>query len=97
MPTYRKKPVLLQAFRLGTNPLPDWFMEAVKNGSIRVYPENTGYPYVNTMTHLAIDTRTGTVRAKRGDWVIQGSDGEIYPSKNEEFVSAHDLWFKEEA
>lgn len=36
---YRKKPVVIEAFCLGADPFPDWFLEARNQGIVRTYAE----------------------------------------------------------
>lgn len=39
---------------------------------------------------LLIDTIEGTMRAKLGDWIIKGIQGEFYPCDNEIFEATYE-------
>lgn len=75
MAKYRKKPVTIEAFRLGEQgkptPAPEWF----------------GSPRSDRITNdgIIIPTLEGDMLARWGDWIIKGVQGEIYPCKNEIF------------
>lgn len=68
---YRKKPVVIDAFRLGEKgrptPAPEWF------GS----PE----PSRITDEGIIIPTSEGNMLASWGDWIVRGTAGELYPVK----------------
>ena len=88
---YRKKPVVIEAFCLGADPFPDWFLEARNQGSVRTYAEGTGNPFHDPLTHAEIDTLEGTHRADRGDYIIQGVKGELYPCKPDIFEMTYEV------
>ena len=50
-----------------------WAIDALKNGTIVVV--NTGTP----LARLRIQTDAGVLHAERGDWILKGVDGELYP------------------
>lgn len=81
MPRFRKKPVVIEAFRLGQigepTPSPAWF----------------GSPDPSTITTegLILHTPEGDMLARWGDWIIQGVHGEIYPCKPEIFAATYEL------
>lgn len=88
---YRKKPVVIDAFQLGVDAFPDWFLVARNIGSVRTYAEGTGNPFHDLLTHAEIDTLEGTHRADRGDYIIQGVKGELYPCKSDIFVMTYEV------
>ncbi len=75
---YVKRPVVIEAFRLGHHDVPQWLMD-MKNNS-KVFPTPDG---------LKIETLEGVMEAKIGDWVIQGVKGEIYPCKHDIFEETY--------
>lgn len=88
MTQYRKKPVVIEAFRWTGGPDqtedPPWACEAVCDGRIR---------FVNAGTAdvaLYIDTLEGTHRADQGDWIIRGVKGELYPCKPDIFALTYE-------
>jgi hypothetical protein len=75
---YRKKPVVIDAFRFAVDPAPAWWTKAVDTGGVFVHkiailnePER--------VTGVTIHTLQGHFRAAPGDWIVQGVKGEIYP------------------
>jgi hypothetical protein len=88
MSKYRKKPVVIEAF-LWTGDEhqqedPVWIVTAIKDGQVRF--EKSGTPEVT----LLIDTLEGTHRAQRGDWIIKGVKGELYPCKPDIFAATYE-------
>lgn len=86
MPQYRKKPVVIDAFKWTGGPDqtddPDWIVEAIKNGNVKF----TG---VATPV-MCIMTLEGEMQAQQGDWIIRGVKGEIYPCKPDIFEATYD-------
>lgn len=80
MPTYRKKPVEIEAVRLPVASAPSWLADAMDAGSTRLYDNGTA----------EIDTLEGTMRAGLGDWIIQGVKGELYPCKDDIFAATYE-------
>ncbi len=77
---YRKKPIVIEAFRYGYDSIPDWYRE-----KFNIYfeaPDNTD---------MKIETLEGTMTANKGDWIIQGVNGEIYPCKPDIFEKTYEL------
>lgn len=83
MPTkYRKIPVEIDAFKCGRDPLPDWFMDKVTTNEIILHTDwDLGWCEINTLE--------GLMRANRGDYVIKGVKGEIYPCKPDIFEATY--------
>jgi len=85
MTKYRKRPVVIEAFCLGVDPMPDWFCDARTAGKIRTYGE------FKHLTHCEIETLEGTMNGFRGDYIIWGVKGEIYACKPEIFGMTYEL------
>lgn len=69
---YRSKVVEIEAFQWKAGYVaPAWFLDARKNGI--AFPDNEG--------GCGIKTLEGTMRASIGDWIIRGTEGELYPCK----------------
>lgn len=77
--SYRKKPVVIEAFRLGFECIPDWFMQKLVNREAHVYGEEA-----------EIITLEGVMHANFGDFIIKGVKGEIYPCKADIFYSTYE-------
>lgn len=87
MPTFRKKPVVVEAFRLGEE-WPDWWADAVT--SCVVTTHNTDGRWRGGPDYADITTLEGTMRAYFGDWIIRGVKGEIYPCKPDIFEATYE-------
>jgi len=76
---YRKKPVVIEAFRVGIDSWPDWAWEFVTQNIIILHHLENDDGYVE------IKTREGWLKANKGEWIIQGVKGEPYPCGEEIF------------
>ena len=80
---YRKKPVVIEAFRwtggLDQTEYPEWIVEAVKKGKITFADGK-----------MLIETLEGTMTASPGDYTILGMKGEIYPCKPDIFDETYE-------
>lgn len=83
MMKYRKKPVIIEAFRMGVDYIPDWFMDKVTSNEIKLSRNlNETYCYIKTLE--------GTMKADYGDYIIRGVNGEIYPCKPDIFEKTYE-------
>lgn len=80
MATYRKQPLEIEAFKWTVDQVPDWWREASKDFLIDI-----------PTTSVFIPTIEGTMEAKKGDYIIKGIKGEIYPCKPEIFEQSYEL------
>ena len=89
MAKYRKKPVVIEAFEwtgdIGQKEEPIWIVEAIKDGSVWFNNECT-----ENVT-MEIKTLEGNHIANRGDYIIRGIKGEIYPCKPDIFDQTYEL------
>lgn len=94
MGQYRKKPVVIEAFQLGSVELqdaigwqpPDWLREAIVAGTVVPFDQ----PHRSDWMFLRIKTLEGDMVAEPGDWVIKGVKGELYPCKADIFAATYD-------
>jgi len=74
MGKYRKKPIVVEAFKWTGGPDqeedPEWIVEAIKKGKVTF-----------TTSGMIIETLEGNHLARPGDYIIQGIENEIYPCK----------------
>lgn len=77
--SYRKKPIIIQAFRIGLEPIPDWAKEA---GHFHLFDKEDG-------TYAEIHTLEGVMRGGLGDYVIRGAIGELYPCRADVFEDTY--------
>lgn len=86
---YREKSVVIDAFKW-TGDMeqvedPKWIIDAIEEG--KVWFNNIGTPNVT----MGIKTLEGNHIANRGDYIIKGVKGEIYPCKEDIFEMTYDL------
>ncbi|MER2171927.1 MAG: hypothetical protein ABS938_14990 [Psychrobacillus psychrodurans] len=90
MPKYRKKPVVIEAFKFYVDPMPDWFMDKVTLNDVTL--NNCDHKrYELTEASCEIETLEGTMVAYGGDYIIQGIEGEIYPCKYHIFEASYEI------
>lgn len=85
---YRKKPVVIEAYQYNYplyeneifQELPDWLKEA-RADAIVYYKNN----------RLTIKTLEGEHTVTKGDYIIRGVKGELYPCKPDIFEATYDL------
>lgn len=85
MAKYKKKPVVVEAFRFGMDPMPVWFLEAMDNGTVEFYVRSGAQP-----SHADIKTLEGVMQVNYLDYVIKGVKGELYPCKADIFDATYD-------
>jgi hypothetical protein len=75
---FRKKPVVIEAFRFLIDEVPQWWSNLPNVG-------------IDVLHHEAvIETLEGTMRASLGDWIIKGVKGELYPCKPDIFDATYE-------
>lgn len=85
MARYKKKPVIIEAFKWYPNSSPEecpsWFFNACQSNV--VCPEFDG--------SCTIKTLEGNHRCEIGDYIIQGVAGELYPCKPDIFEMTYEF------
>lgn len=92
MPKYRKKPVVVEAFRYdgdlmdinGNYYVLDWAIEAFEK-DVLFYDEHNDHPF-----ELFIKTLEGNHHVSVGDYIIKGVQGELYPCKPDIFLATYE-------
>lgn len=89
MAKYRKLPVIIEAEKVNDllygfahdfSKLPKWVIEAYNNMKITAITDN----YFN------VQTLEGVMLAGRGDYLVKGIDGELYPCKIDIFEKTYE-------
>jgi len=89
MAKYRKKPVVIEAFRFYLDPIPDWFMDKVSSNDVIL--RNCNYrEYSIDEAYCEIKTLEGTMIGNGGDYIIKGIEGELYPCKSDIFEKTYE-------
>ena len=90
MARFRKKPMVIEAFRWTGGPDqeedPIWAVEAVASGAMTF---GAGRAFIQTLE--------GRMEASSGDWIIRGVKGEIYPCKPDIFAATYEAVQGDEA
>lgn len=95
MGEYRKKPVVIEAFRWTGGPDqeedPAWIVEAIKRGDVQFgkYAPIPEGPRSGEVA-MQINTLEGEMIALSGDWIIRGVAGEFYPCKPNIFAATYE-------
>lgn len=76
---YRKKPVVVEAFRFGVDRMPLWFTDKIDTKEVKI---ELGY--------AIIDTLEGKMKAEFLDYIIKGVKGELYPCKDDIFEATYE-------
>lgn len=95
---YRKKPVIIEAVRFDDvmfddtgsfsiffdteGDLPKWLRDALVDEKV--------FPVSQDPAQLIIRTLEGEMLADKGDWIIKGVKGELYPCKPDIFAATYD-------
>lgn len=83
---FRRKPIEVEAFKLGYDKIPTWFQEQVRMNNV----SNIDAFLENVNEIVKIKTLEGVMNAVQGDFIIKGVKGEIYPCKEEIFKETYD-------
>lgn len=86
---YRKKPVIIEAFQLGIDNIPDWFMDKVTSNDVILHGTSSGFEH-HKDTNADIKTLEGVMHADFGDFIIKGVKGELYPCKADIFEATYE-------
>jgi len=87
---YRKRPVVIDAWQFNGEDRPDW------PWWVKTHPDTASlYPVDGPVGSLpceaiSITTLEGEMRANRGDWIIKGVSGELYPCKPHIFAEIYE-------
>lgn len=86
---YRKKPVVVEAFKFYVDGMPDWFMDKVSSNDVILH--NCNYnKYSIEEAYCEIKTLEGVMVADGGDYIIKGVQGEFYPCKPDIFEQTYE-------
>jgi hypothetical protein len=81
MSRWRKKPIVIEAFRFLIDPQPDWFCDRVSSNQIITYPS---YCIIQTANLESWAT------AQAGDWIVKDESGEVCPCKPDIFEATYE-------
>ncbi len=79
---YRKRPVIIEAWRL---PIDKLVVRDFDGDANIIFKRENGM-----IVEAIISTLEGTMTASRGDWIIRGVKGELYPCKPDIFAQTYE-------
>ena len=84
---YRKKPVVIEAWKFTRKALEDI------DSWVRKYRDDIKLvsQYGGDVLYIEIETLEGTMRAELNDYIIKGVQGEFYPCKPDIFEATYEL------
>lgn len=86
MAKFRKKPVVIEAYRVPLRPEDRDGWKALMK-----FLPSSAYSYGNNLAgYIDITTLEGTMRANSGDWIIRGVKNEFYPCKPDIFEATYE-------
>jgi hypothetical protein len=89
MTKFRKKAIVIEAFKFYVDNIPDWFMDKVSSNDIILRKCDYKRYSIND-AYCEIKTLEGIMICNGGDYVIKGIEGEIYPCKPDIFNKTYD-------
>lgn len=88
---FRKKPVVIEAHRIGDDGWPDSIWEGVNRNEIVLHLSTGQDGARKTVTgHVEIHTLEGVMRGEVGDYIIRGVKGEFYPCRADIFAATYE-------
>jgi len=97
VPQFRKKPVVIDAFRWLAKPpvkawkdLDAWLVSLGLPPADEAETDDDCPLWVNGDESITIPTLEGDMRCDIGDWIIRGVKGELYPCKDEIFQMTYE-------
>ena len=82
---YRKKPITVEAMRIEPDNISYILMWG--NGKIR----KIDFDCLGYSSALSIMTSTGEHKARTGDWIVKGINGEFYAMPNDTFIELYEI------
>ena len=86
---FRKKPIVIEAFKFYVDDMPNWFMNAVTENEVELHCCDYK-KYSIDEAHCRIKTPEGDMTGNGGDYIIQGVNKEIYPCKEDIFLKTYE-------
>lgn len=84
MPKFKKKPIVVEAIQY----------DGTENSVVEILQlketTNSSRSILVDAEFLLIHTLEGVMRADKGDWIIKGVNGELYPCKPDIFEKTYD-------
>lgn len=83
---FRKRPVEVDAWQFNGEDRPDWPVWVKSHPDTAIHYERERPQPL----YISIDTLEGEMRAQKGDWIIRGTAGELYPCKPDIFAEIYE-------
>ena len=83
---WKTKPVTVEAFRLGIDPMPRWYIEMVSDHKAVYYTDGE-----TNKAASHVQTPEGWIVASQGDWIVRGPYGAVRVLKDADFNSMYEV------
>jgi len=90
MTKYRKKPVIIEAVQIDKRmdiTSPEWLAQAIQENKVILHGMGK---FTRDEPWVEIHTLEGIMRGNRGDYIICGVKGELYPCKPDVFKATYE-------
>lgn len=87
--TYRKKPVEIEAIKYDGKNVDDC-IKFIEKGQVVCWKKKEVFPYSKPEIKIMIETLEGFMKARPGDYIIRGVNGEYYPCKPDIFEKTYE-------
>lgn len=87
---FRKKPVVIEAVQIDKRmdiTAPAWWADAIQSNTVILHGMGK---FTRDEPWVEISTLEGVMRGNRGDWIISGVNGELYPCKPDIFEMTYE-------
>ena len=89
---YKKIPVVVEAFKIGIDNMPDWFFDEVVKKNIILkskYSKLDPFEFDDSI-YCEIKNPKGNATGNNGDYIIKDEKGDFYPCKPDIFELTYD-------
>lgn len=83
---YRKKPVVIEAMQFNGNNAPEIILTMTRG----IHPMANAPLRLDVLGLIECHTLEGIMVAQKGDWIIKGIKGELYPCKPDIFEATYE-------
>lgn len=84
---FKKKPIVIDAWQVGTSDKPHWLNVEILNDQIEEFTNHIGKYYLIRNDNVV----EGRLEAHQGQWIIRGVKGELYVCDNDIFGMSYDV------
>ena len=88
---YIKKPIAILAHKMGEEEKPDWVVRAIEEGRMTDLVNTAGHTFEKGVDEFfTVNTLDCKMQGMRGAYVVQGTEGDLYPVKESVFERVYE-------